>query len=99
MRSCASGHMGPWARLSSIHLAMGRPEWAQGVCGASELRIRNRNPSADKTPELLEPNTKGPVAVQGPGTAAIKSKALLGLRVNLAMSSVAPCRRECVWGG
>lgn len=53
---------------------------------------------------FVEQNKKEPVAVQGPGTPAIKPKHLLGLGVNLAISAAIPRRwdggkgrSECGW--
>lgn len=48
----------------------------------------------DQNLGFVEQNKKELVAVQGPGTPAIKPKHLLGLGVNLAVSAVVPRR----WG-
>lgn len=62
----------------------------------NELRVREMNCSVAQNLGLVEQNKKESVAVQGPGTPAIKPKHLLGLRVNLATSAVVP--RKWGWG-
>lgn len=89
--------MGPG--LSCFHLAhqtgLGEPGGeaeTKGHAAPSERRTEDTTYSAGKNLRYLEQDDK-PVAVWSPGT-IIKPKHLLGLRVNLAVSTVAPWRRE-----
>lgn len=88
---------------SSIHLAgWARPGWAEEGGPSlerlhtkpNELRVRETNRSVDQNLGFVEQNKKEPVAVQGPGTPAIKPKHLLGLGASLAVSAAVPRR----WG-